>query len=57
MTECIPGVDDNRHNFAIVPVNVSASTTLIFKTCSYCGTSYRYVDQIWEEVATEEISG
>jgi len=56
MTECIPSVEDNRHDFSIVSVNVSASTTLIFKTCSYCGRSYRYVDQIWEEVATEEIS-
>ncbi len=56
MTDCIPGPDDNRHAFSIVPVGVSASTTLIFKTCSYCGISYRYIDQIWEEIATEQSS-
>ena len=54
MTDCIPGLEDNRHDFSIVPVDVSANATLIFKTCSYCGISYRYVDQIWEEIATEE---
>ena len=54
MTECIPGRDNNRHDFSINPVDVSANTTLIFKICSYCGISYRYVDQIWEEIATEE---
>jgi hypothetical protein len=56
MIECIPGANDSRHDFSIVPVDVSANATLIFKTCSYCGISYRYVDQIWEEIATEEIS-
>jgi len=56
MTDCIPGVDDNRHDFSITPVDVSANATLIFKTCSYCGISYRYVDQIWEEIASENIS-
>lgn len=56
MTECILGSEDSRHDFSIVPVNVSANTTLIFKTCSYCGISYRYVDQIWEEIASEEVS-
>ena len=56
MTECIPGANDSRHDFSIVPVDVSANATLIFKTCSYCGTSYRYVDQIWEEISTEEVS-
>lgn len=55
MTDCILGSNDNRHNFSIVPVDVSANATLIFKTCSHCGISYRYVDQIWEEIATEEI--
>jgi hypothetical protein len=55
MTECIPGADDNRHDFSVVPVNVSANVTLVFKNCSYCGVSYRYVDQIWEEIAVENI--
>jgi hypothetical protein len=57
MTECIPGANDNRHNFSITPVDISANATLIFKTCSYCGISYRYVDQIWEEIVTEESGG
>ena len=55
MTECIPGPDNNRHDFSINPVDVSANATLIFKICSYCGISYRYVDQVWEEIAVENI--
>jgi uncharacterized Zn-finger protein len=55
MIDCISGPNDNRHDFSIVPVEVSANATLIFKTCSYCGVSYRYVDQIWEEIATEAL--
>ncbi|MDP6666957.1 MAG: hypothetical protein QF357_06115 [Dehalococcoidia bacterium] len=51
--ECIPGSVDNRHDFSIVPVEVSASTTLVFKICRFCGISYRYVDQTWEEIWTE----
>jgi hypothetical protein len=54
MIDCIPGAQDNRHDFSIMPVNVSSNTTLVFKICSFCGASYRYVDQIWEEVPVEE---
>ncbi|GIT18302.1 MAG: hypothetical protein CM1200mP39_11080 [Dehalococcoidia bacterium] len=54
MINCIPGAQDNRHDFSIMPVAVSTNTTLVFKICSFCGTSYRYVDQIWEEVPVEE---
>lgn len=54
MSDCIEGPQDNRHDFSIVPVEVTANTTLVFKICRYCGASYRYVDQIWEEIATEE---
>ncbi|MCS5641762.1 MAG: hypothetical protein NZ807_00700 [Dehalococcoidia bacterium] len=54
MIDCIPGAQDNRHDFSIMPVNVSSNTTLVFKICSFCGASYRYVDQVWEEVPVEE---
>jgi hypothetical protein len=57
MSDCIEGSQDNRHDFSIVPVEVTANTTLVFKICRYCGVSYRYVDQIWEEIATEESDG
>ena len=57
MIDCIEGTDDNRHDFSIVPVEVSANATLIFKMCRFCGASYRYVDQIWEEIRTEESGG
>ena len=57
MSDCIEGLQDNRHDFSIVPVEVTANTTLVFKICRYCGVSYRYVDQIWEEIATEESDG
>lgn len=57
MTDCIEGPDDNRHDFSIVPVEVSANATLVFKICSFCGVSYRYIDQIWEEIATEAAGG
>ena len=30
------------------------NATLVFKICRFCGVSYRFVDQIWEEIATEE---
>ncbi len=57
MSDCIEGSQDNRHDFSIMPVEVTANTTLVFKICRYCGVSYRYVDQIWEEIATEESDG
>lgn len=57
MSDCIEGSQDNRHDFSIVPVEVTANTTLVFKICRYCGVSYRYVDQIWAEIATEESDG
>lgn len=57
MSDCIEGSQDNRHDFSIAPVEVTANTTLVFKICRYCGVSYRYVDQIWEEIATEESDG
>ena len=57
MSDCIEGPQDNRHDFSIVPVEVTANTTLVFKICRYCGVSYRYVDQIREEIATEESDG
>ncbi|MDA0596571.1 MAG: hypothetical protein O2921_11430 [Chloroflexi bacterium] len=60
MTDCIPGSNDNRHNFSIVPVDVRGIDAVIFKTCSHCGTSYQYVDQprpVWEEIATEMLLG
>ena len=57
MSDCIEGSQDNRHDFSIVPVEVTANTTLVFKICRYCGVSYRYVDQIWEEIATDESDG
>ena len=57
MIDCIEGTDDNRHDFSIVPVEVSANATLIFKMCRFCGASYRYVDQIWEEIRIEESGG
>ena len=57
MSDCIEGSQDYRHDFSIVPVEVTANTTLVFKICRYCGVSYRYVDQIWEEIATEESDG
>ena len=57
MSDCIEGPQDNRPDFSIVPVEVTANTTLVFKICRYCGVSYRYVDQIWEEIATEESDG
>ena len=57
MIDCIEGPDDNRHDFSIVPVEVSANATLIFKMCRFCGASYRYVDQIWEEIRVEEPGG
>ncbi len=57
MSDCIEGSQDNRHDFSIVPVEVTANTTLVFKICRYCGVSYRYVDQIWEEIATVESDG
>lgn len=55
MNECIPGTDGSRHDFSITAVDVSANATLIFKSCSACGISYRYVDQVWEEIATEHL--
>ena len=57
MSDCIEGSQDNRHDCSIVPVEVTANTTLVFKICRYCGVSYRYVDQIWAEIATEESDG
>ena len=51
--ECIEGQFDNRHDFSIQPVEVGTNTTLVFKICRYCGASYRYLDQIWEEIGTE----